>query len=265
MVSLSVSVMAHPVRRPLVEELLEQLGDVPVAWDQHAQPSPLPYRRWATGRRAWQMADPSSDWHVVVQDDALVSNNFREGFAKALDHVPFGAIVSAYLGTKRPSQRYVQQAIGRAEQAGSSWATMNGLNWGPAIAVPTVSIPQMLAWCDEKVDLPYDTRIGRFYRDQLGWECWYTWPSLVDHRQGPSICGHGSVGRFAHRFAEDALAVDWSKVPAQESGTTRAFRNRQSGRLVITRDAAVASQMERARRWVEEEARAIPLHVRTLR
>jgi len=265
MVKLSVSVMAHPVRRPLVEELLAQLGDVPVSWDSNPEPSPEPQRRWATGRRAFELADPQSDWHVVVQDDALVSENFREGLARALDHAPFGVIVSPYLGTKRPSQQSVQRAIQKAEKAGSSWTTMSGLNWGVAIAVPTVSIPHMLAWCDEQTTMPYDTRIGRFYRDQLGWECWYTWPSLVDHREGPSICGHSSSGRYAHRFAGDAMEPDWSRLPPEDAGQSRAFRNIASGRLVVTRDPVAAAQMASARRWVEEDATALPLHVRPLR
>lgn len=251
MVRLSVSVMAHPVRRPLVEELLGQLGDVPVSWDKHAEPSPDPERRWATGRAAWEMHDPSADWHLVIQDDALVSDNFREGLSAALDHVPFGVVVSAYLGTKRPQQQAVQNAIGQARKSGAAWAVMRSLNWGPAIVVPTQAIRPMLDWSDRKTGLAYDKRIGVFFRDELGWGCWYTWPSLVDHRQGPSISGHGNIGRFAHEFAADALQVDWSRVPDDDGARERAFRHRNTRRLVFVRDDEKAAQLARARMWTE--------------
>ena len=265
MVALSVAVMAHPVRRSLVEELLAQLGDVPVSWDPHTETSADPARRWATGRAAFEMADPESDWHVVVQDDAVVAEHFREGLAEALKHVPFGAIVSGYLGTKRPAQNHVRSAIAHADKHGSPWVVLDQLKWGPAIAVPTHTIPEMLEWCDLQVTAPYDARIGWYYCDVLGWSCWYTWPSLVDHRQGPSLCGHGAVGRFAHRFADDALEPDWSVMPANQTGVPRAFRNVQSGRLVIVRDDVHASQMASARRWVEVDTETLPMASHPLR
>ena len=265
MVRLSAAVMAHPVRRQYVEELLPKLGDVPVAWDQVPTPSTDTEQRWAVGRAAWAAHDPYADWHVVVQDDALVSDRFLEGLAEALAHVPFGVIVSGYCGTMRPNQRMVQTAIGRAEKHGSSWVTMQALNWGVAWAAPVVTIPDMLAWCDGQVGLTYDTRTGRYYRDVLGWGCWYTWPSLVDHRQGPSIAGHEPSGRFAHRFAPDATVPEWSRLPPDESVDVRAFRNLQSGRLLVIRDDVTASQMARARRWVEVDVETLPLASQPLR
>jgi hypothetical protein len=265
MVNLSVSVMAHPVRRPLVEQLLEQLGDVPVSWDKHAEPSTDPRRRWATGRAAFELADPDSDWHVVVQDDAIVSDRFVEGLASALKNVPYGAVVSCYLGTGRPAQTKATQGVARAEKAGVPWVVLDEIKWGVGIAVPTATIPAMLEWCDGQPTMPYDARIGRYYASQLGWQAWYTWPCLVDHRQGPSICGHGSSGRFAHGFAEDATVPDWSLLPPSESGEARAFRNSQTGRLLITRDPVTASQMARARRWVEEDATTLTLASHALR
>jgi hypothetical protein len=84
------------------------------------------------------------------------------------------------------------------------------MSWGVAIAVRTPTIPAMLDWCDTRVPLSYDTRVGRYYRDVLNQYTFHTWPSLVDHRDGPSLVGHGR-GRSAHRVhAGSALELDWS-------------------------------------------------------
>src|SRR5690606_20533277 len=61
-VTLSVSIMAHPARAGFVSELAARLDDAPVAWDTDGV-------RWHTGRRAWELHDPTADWHLVVQDD----------------------------------------------------------------------------------------------------------------------------------------------------------------------------------------------------
>ena len=82
------------------------------------------------------------------------------------------------------------------------------------------TIPAMLDWCDapERATDNYDHRIGKFYRDELGWRTYYTHPSLVDHRDEGSLVGHGAnTRRVAHNFlGQDvsALSVDWSLAPA---------------------------------------------------
>lgn len=62
--------------------------------------------------------------------------------------------------------------------------------------------------------MPYDMRLGRYYRDVLGWRTWYTVPSLVDHAEGPSLVGHDGIRRVAHRHhTGSALDIDWSRTP----------------------------------------------------
>lgn len=209
---LSVSVMAHRVREEQVAELTASLDrDVEVVWDRYAKPSSQPHRRWATGRRAWEAHAPDADWHLVLQDDVLAAPDLIAGLERALEHVPTEAVASAYLGTKRPAANLITELVGQAREQNASWIVGRSLNWGPAILAPVASIPDMLAWCDRQRATAYDKRIGLYYRDVLSWATWYPWPSLVDHRAGPSICGHGSVGRHAHETVPgSALDVDWS-------------------------------------------------------
>jgi hypothetical protein len=266
MVAVSVSIMAHPLRAAYVDELQVELGGVPVSWD--SVPTMTEYDRdrvWQVCRGAWMAHDPQADWHVVVQDDAVLAPRFTEGMSAALEHVPLGVIVSAYLGTMRPNQQRVRQVIGDAERAGAAWVTMSQLYHGVAIAIPTDRILPMIEWADEQHGQADDRRISNYFNRQLGWGCWYTWPCLADHREGPSMVGHEASGRHAHRLADDATVPDWSALPAGESGGVRAFRNSQTGRIVVVRDDAKASQMARARRWDELDAATLPMAAHALR
>lgn len=202
-VKLSVSVMAHGKRAHLVPELAERLGidSEQVVWDRTNN-------RWDTGRRAWEAHDPTATHHLVVQDDAVVCRDLRAGLEAGLAHVPAEAIVSPYVGTRRPMVQKVVNATRVATEARASWIAMRGLNWGVGILAPVAVIEDMLPWCDQQTYPNYDRRIGRYFLEVLRWPTWCTWPSLIDHRTVPSLCGHGG-GRHAHSFiGEDASALD---------------------------------------------------------
>jgi hypothetical protein len=110
----------------------------------------------------------------------------------------------------------------------------------------------------------YDRRMSRFFELQKGISVWYTWPSLVDHADGPSLV-KGRVGtdrararhaRVAHTFiGEDASALDvnWSgavvdvgtreyvnprmaarqqEQEAVDDGSRVVFRHRATGQVV---------------------------------
>lgn len=205
MAKLSVSVMAHQARAHLVDELVDRLGvDADrVTWDRRQD-------RWDTGRRAMLDHDPDSDWHMVIQDDAMVCRDLLPGLEAALDRVPAGAISCPYVGTRRPMTERVTRAVEEADRAQASWIVLQTLNWGVAIIVPTNTIAEMVAWCDRLTIPNYDKRVGQYYWRVRNWPTWYTHPSLVDHRDVPSLAGHGP-DRRAHRFAgEDTSALDLS-------------------------------------------------------
>lgn len=216
----SISIMAHPSRRDNVELLQHRLGgDVPVAWAANAKPSAHPPQRWATGKHAWELRDKTADWHVVIQDDAIVCEDFRPAMARALAQRGKAGVVSAYTGTGRPRQGHVRSKLARARAYDSSWwNTTEPLYWGVAVALPTRSVGPMLHWASGSARrmYNYDTRIGEYYRLAKGWRTWYTVPSLVDHLDEDSLVGHGpdrnDESRRAHNFVNgSALAIDWSR------------------------------------------------------
>jgi hypothetical protein len=223
MTQLSVKIMAHQKRAPFIPHLLEQLGleKSDVIWDRKNN-------RWDTGRRAWQAIDQGAEWGMVVQDDALVCRDLIAGLESALDFLPETGVVSPYIGTRRPAAGKVERAVMQARDLDASWIKMPSLNWGVAIILPTEIINELIKWCDKQQYPQYDRRVGRCAIDLFRLNTWCPWPSLVDHRDGESLVGHGQ-GRKAHEFiGEDASALGraWNKGFINMGESTRVASRR---------------------------------------
>ena len=161
----------------------------------------------ANGDRAWSMFNPADAWHIVLQDDAVPIDNFRTHAAAALAVAPPTA-VSFYVGTGRPLQGLVGKAIAAADASRHAWLSFHGMLWGVGVAMPTADIPAFLEYAAGS-RLPYDERIGEFWRLR-GVHVRYTWPSLVDHADGPTLLHHPwgapTAPRRAHRVG---VPVSW--------------------------------------------------------
>lgn len=204
---LSASIMAHPDRAGQVDALRESLGQlVPVSWDAWGSPHRDHDRIWGVARRAWEMHDQAADWHLLLQDDAIVAPDLLEAITKGLEHVPPQAIVSLYIGTGRPLSWVWQRLGARADSEGASWIVGPRSMWGVALALPTALIGDMIAYGDRQHGLADDMRVGRWARRQR-LEAWFPWPSLVNHPDGDSLVGHGT-GRSALRMVEGS-ALTW--------------------------------------------------------
>src|SRR5690606_34338582 len=160
---LSVAIMAHPARRDGALRVREALGgEIPIIYDANPIPSAAPEQRWATGRRAWEAHDPTADWHMVIQDDALVCEDLLAGLEKALAVLGRKGLVSAFTSHGKPEHTHVRRAWRTAVDKGHAWMCTKSLCWGVAIIAPVRTIPKMLDWCSApgQQDLTYDMRIG---------------------------------------------------------------------------------------------------------
>lgn len=203
--NVGVAIMAHPQRKRYIPSLLGAL-DFPaiLVWDRIGS-------RWETGARAMAARDLTTDWWLVVQDDAIPCPNLVQSLEKILQHVPDTAPVGLYIGRVSPFIQHLREV-----PAHTRWVTMPTLNWGVAVAVPTHTIDNMLDWCADRREQNYDVRLGAYYRTVLGQDCWYTFPSLVEHRQGRSLVAGRSPRRKAFSFigqTKDPSRLDWSGRP----------------------------------------------------
>lgn len=203
-VTVSFTVMAHPKRREWAEQIAEDIG-CDITWDQRND-------RHDTGLRAIQAYGPNADYHVVVQDDVVLPADFASSVREALRWVP-DEPVSFYYGGKGSAHSKHVAAWQDAKASGASWLARKGPIWGPAIAYPTGNIRQLIKYFDLSDVQNYDRRVMKFYQS-IGSLCWYSLPSLVEHRQedNPSLCGHDRGLRQAREFVgpRSALDVDWS-------------------------------------------------------
>jgi hypothetical protein len=211
---ISVTIMAHPTRRAAAEKLLVQLAGTGfvmgyITWDQKNN-------EWDTGSRALARGiELNADYHVVLQDDAILAPNFYQNVAAALSAVPKRSLVSLYTGTGRPLPDRVSTAVERAPNG--SWLQFQTLLWGVGIAVPTGHLIDLLEFVADSTHV-YDTRIGWAYMRQA-LPVYYTNPSLVDHDDDMGSLLKESVlvpasdyektPRRAHNFIGDR-AIAWT-------------------------------------------------------
>lgn len=203
--NITVTVMAHPKRKAAAEALAIELKsysfmDVSITYDEINE-------EWHTGKRALLRGVNRGDWHVVIQDDAILTPNLYENIEGAIRSLDIKTIFSLYTGTSRPLGRRVKAAVDKSPDG--SWLRHHQLFWGVGIVIPSDHIMPMLEFVED-IALQYDNKIGEFYC-QNGLPVYYCIPSLVDHDDAVgSLLGHGQSPdpRVAHRLATGL--VSWS-------------------------------------------------------
>jgi len=195
---IAYQIMAHPDRASFVPPLAAALN-AGVTWDEKQS-------RWDTGRRAWlELAKSEEEWGCVIQDDAVLCKNFTEILPKALAYAG-GHPVVLYAGNVSPWRRTFRNV------PDTSWLILNRIIWGPGIAMPTSLIGEVIAHGDRHRMPNYDLRLSKWFeRNRV--DVYYTWPSLVDHRDSPSLVPGRTAVRHAFRFATHPDKIDWSLPP----------------------------------------------------
>ena len=218
-VTVGYRIMAVKERAEWADELSERF-DCGVTWDTERQV-------WETGRRALvdaSLDDDEADWVVVIQDDSLIGPEFsRSVVAEALRWVDEPRPVAFYTGDagrfRRPE---IIAGHDLAEQRGAGWVEAVGPVWGPVVAIPTDHIEALVSYADRNTAKGYDTKIMNYWRSQRT-DCWYTSPSLVDHRpvsENPSAIS--ASNRTANRQAyKVGVHRDWGLVQRCDAASLR--------------------------------------------
>jgi GR25 family glycosyltransferase involved in LPS biosynthesis len=134
-----------------------------------------------------------ASWSVILEDDAVPVENFRQQLEDALEVSP-SPIVSLYLGRLRPPQwqARVEEAVQQAETAQAHWIIGSELLHGVGYAIRTELLPALLRHVS---NLPIDQHISEWARLRAGYRIAYTYPSLVDHADIPTVILHHPDGK----------------------------------------------------------------------
>jgi hypothetical protein len=202
---LTVAIMAHPRRRRWIEPLRQQLPMAETIFDERNN-------IWDTGRRCLLsgLESLSSTHHMIIQDDAILHPNLVDEVLRAIDVVTTEPI-SLYTGRARPRSKFVEPAVKLAKEIDARWIVMSGPWWGVGIVLPKRDIPGIIARGDRMSIINYDLRIAKFYEDEKR-DCWYTSPSLVEHRpveENPSLAHRSRTGRRQAWYFTAKPIGDW--------------------------------------------------------
>lgn len=186
-------VCAHPARMTEARRLLESLpvGRRVISLDPGHKGELRNHDD--TWQATYEVAmEEGLDWCVVLEDDAEPIWRFAEYLPSVLANVPSEGIVSLYTGTGRPPQyqTIIESACDMAQHNGASWlkSRYHKVLWGVALAMPTGWVPGMLEYVQDDKS-PYDFRLGH-YAQGARVPVYYTYPSMVDHADGPTLIQH---------------------------------------------------------------------------
>ena len=200
--------MAHPTRSIQAYSLLDMLADMPfksslITWD-------IGLGEWETGFRCIKQGiEDKGDWHIILQDDAIISRNLYTNVVNAIQNIPSKGILSLYTGQVKPHRGSIQMAHNRASSLGASYLSSNALYWGVCVVMPTLQLKDIVGALKGRTEL-YDTRIG-LACNEIGLKVYYTNPSLVNHDDElDSLIGHSvNERRIAHRY-EPSVIKNWN-------------------------------------------------------
>jgi hypothetical protein len=198
MITVSYVICGHKSRSAWAWTLAEQIG-CPVVLDEGDRGSLANHDlAWVKGATHADITAVDS-WVCVLEDDAILCPWFRHQVTQAIEHRPFGdAAISLYTGTAKPKQNEIMNALKRAGTNDSAWLASSAAYWGVGLLLPTRFVPGMLDYVRDRTE-PYDERISYYLRDQ-NLPVLYTRPSLVDHRDSPSLIKMSILPRHAHQF-----------------------------------------------------------------
>lgn len=177
-----IAVVSHVARQEAARDLAAAVGADHISVDDGT----LGCRANHLAAWGWHVAHPA-DWHVVLEDDAVPVEGFRDQLDAALAVAPAN-IVSLYLGGGYADDAWTSAAVDRAVRTGAHWLVTHGrVLSAVALAVRTPLVELMaLELTHMYKSQAVDRALGLWARSNAH-EVAYAVPSLVDHADGPSL------------------------------------------------------------------------------
>lgn len=178
-----LGVVAHHARADHAHKLMDDVGAVYLSMDNGTLGCNNNHRK------VWEhLTRYDTDWSIVLEDDCEPVEGFREQLKQILETAPT-PIVSLYLGDPkhwdlfRDRQAKLSAAGAQADESDACWLVTRELLHGVAIAIRTPLIQAML---DGITDQAIDYAIREWAKTE-GHQIGFTWPSIVDHVDGPTL------------------------------------------------------------------------------
>ena len=176
--------MAHPSREKYFDYLKRKLGNPKFSVDKG-------WGLWENCKRSWQLYNPKLEYHLVVQDDAIICDDFIKKAEEVIIKAK-GKAISFYYG-------YRGNLIREAAKGMRDGFLIGPVRWGIAICLPTVLIKSMIQECSRMTIKQDDTRIKQYLKNHKI-RTYFPIPSLIDHRAENSLVGDPGKGRKAFYF-----------------------------------------------------------------
>lgn len=170
----SVSIMACKEREHYIPYLKKQLGDVPVSMDEGDKGI------WNNCKDSWLLHDPSKEWHIVLQDDSIVPDDFHKHTTELFNKLGGkDYVVSLYAGYR------LEKRIERARSKNQDNVIFHRILNENALAIRTKHIDSMIKYSDMR-QATTDRYIQSWARNN-NLMMYYPIPSLINHRDDRSV------------------------------------------------------------------------------
>jgi GR25 family glycosyltransferase involved in LPS biosynthesis len=184
-----IAIAAHPARSVQAHALFEQVGAAMLAMDNGSYGcGPNHHRCWS-----YLAKHNPAEYGVVLEDDCEPVDGFNDQLEQVLAASP-SPVVGLYLGNPEHWSTYPQrkqrilQAGRAADEQDACFITTTDLLHGVGIAIKTELIQSMLDYTTT-CDRPYDYAIRNWARDKRH-SIAFTWPSIVNHLDLPTLIKH---------------------------------------------------------------------------
>lgn len=199
-IKLSKVVMAYKDRKNRIPYLRKMLGNLDVSLDDGS------LGLWGNSKKCWLSYDKSADYHLVIQDDAVICKDFYERLESIIKKHNEEYVYCLYFRLKsRKTHSEMNEAASSAlKEKGFHF---NRLQFAVALVIPTKIINDMIDYADNLDPIKYkntdDLRFSK-YLNSINKKVFYPLPSLVDHStEGESLAGNGhNLGRQATWFID---------------------------------------------------------------
>lgn len=200
-------VQHHPSRASLLAVLSDRLGECTVISDPEPDGEPSPLRTYRSCLRSFTHAESEWTHGVIVQDDALPCERFRDLSEEAIAERPNSIISFFVSGARGGGERRVFAAHAKKER----WAYIGGMRVVPLVATcwPRSLAEKFLEFSEQRYkNRRGDDAVAAYFVNANRLEVWATVPSLVEHPNVEvSLIGRSNKGS-KDRSRVAALFVD---------------------------------------------------------